>query len=231
MISIKNLAVQYDKHIVLQHLNLNISSAITHGILGLNGSGKTTLFNAIYGLLKISDGEILFGGNALPKTIISFLESELYFFSNITAREFLMLFENKNNIDIEQLAVILHLPLDELIENYSHGMKKKLALLSLLPQNKPLLMLDEPFNGLDLQSVETLKQIILKLKQQQKTMVISSHIIETLFETCDVIHYLNEGKIEQSFARENYNQISETILKKLNDNTANKLNSIFDTKV
>ena len=74
-------------------------------------------------------------------------------------------------------------------------MKKKLAIMAVLKQDKAILILDEPFNGLDIESCRLIRQILLKLKEQGKTIILTSHIIETLTNVCDYIHYLEAGKI------------------------------------
>lgn len=223
--------MQYGSHVVLKNLSVHFEANKVHGILGLNGSGKTSLFNSIYGLVQKSGGIINFDVAGSAKEIIAFLESDLFFFSNITAREYLLLFDNKGMLDIDSLSNMLHIPLDEFIENYSHGMKKKLALMSVVLRDKPVLLLDEPFNGLDLNAVETVKQIVGKMRDRNKTVVITSHIIETLYDTCDVIHFLNNGEIQYTYTRENFGEIAETILKQLRETTTDSLNKIFDKKI
>jgi ABC-2 type transport system ATP-binding protein len=88
-------------------------------------------------------------------------------------------------------------------------MKKKLAFLGILSLNRQILILDEPFNGLDLETNEILKQIIEQLHKNGKTIIITSHILETLTGICSEIHYLNNGYIEETFRPNTYNQLSK----------------------
>jgi ABC-2 type transport system ATP-binding protein len=198
MIIIENLIVSYNKGMnIIDSLNLMLSENLIHGIVGLNGAGKTSLLNAIFGLKSIDSGNIKNNGSKINKKDVSFLETENYFYSNITGREYLGLFKNKN-FDHDKWNKLFLLPLDLIIDNYSTGMKKKLALMAVLKQDKHIMILDEPFNGLDIETCRIIRQVLLKLKECGKTIIITSHIIETLTNLCDYIHYLEKGKIEYS---------------------------------
>ena len=87
-------------------------------------------------------------------------------------------------------------------------MKKKLALTGMLMLDKPINILDEPFNGVDFEGVHILYDIIRQLKSENKVVVVSSHIIETLFHTCDKIALLQEGKIEKIYEKEEFSQLN-----------------------
>jgi ABC-type multidrug transport system, ATPase component len=218
MISIKDLTISYNKQsTVIDSLNLSMEENQIHGIVGLNGAGKTTLLNAIYGLIKTDSGEIHRTDEKITKKDISYLTTENYFYSNITGREYIGLFRNVH-FDLEKWNELFSLPLDKLIDHYSTGMKKKLALLSILKQDKPILILDEPFNGLDMETCRIIRSILLRLKERGKTVIITSHIIETLTNLCDYIHYLENGKItfttEKTRFKEFESNIFESIEKK-----------------
>ena len=198
MISIKDLNISYDsKSKVIDSLNLSLIRNNIHGIVGLNGAGKTTLLNSIYGLIKMNAGEISCEGKNVTKKDISYLVTENFFYSRITAREYLSLFKNEQ-FDLEKWNGLFSLPLDRIIDDYSTGMKKKLALMGVLKQDKPIMILDEPFNGLDIETCRIIRSILLRLKDRGKTIIITSHIIETLTNLCDYIHYLEKGKIKYS---------------------------------
>ena len=107
------------------------------------------------------------------------------------------------------------LPLNELIENYSTGMKKKLALISILKQDKPVYILDEPYNGLDLETNQILEIIITTLQQKNKTILISSHILEPLLTTCDKIYLLEDGIFKKTYEKDNFKNIDEELFGKL----------------
>ena len=94
------------------------------------------------------------------------------------------------------------------VQYYSSGMKKKLALIGMLMLDKPINILDEPFNGVDFEGVHILYDIIRQLKSENKIVIVSSHIIETLFHTCDKIAFLQNGNIEKIYEKEEFSQLN-----------------------
>lgn len=211
MITIENLTVSYvSGQNVIDSLNLVLSENTINGIVGLNGAGKTTLLNSIYGLKSIDSGKILHNDGKINKQEMSFLVTENYFYSNITGREYLGLFKN-TIYDDDKWNQLFLLPLDVIIDDYSSGMKKKLALMGILKQDKPVMILDEPFNGLDIETCRIIRQILLKLKDQNKTIITTSHIIETLTNLCDFIHYLENGKIRYSRDKSDFKEFEREI--------------------
>lgn len=220
MISINNLSVSYNsKPNVIDDLNLELQENTINGIVGLNGAGKTTLLNTIYGLKKAKSGEIKHNNYPILKTEMSYLLTENFFYSNITAREYLGLFKN-NDFNNDKWNELFLLPLDEIIDAYSTGMKKKLALMGILKQNKKIMILDEPFNGLDIESARIIRSILLKLKEKGKTIIITSHIIETLTNLCDFIHFMENGKIKFSKGKEEFSDFEKEIFESIeNKNT------------
>ena len=102
-----------------------------------------------------------------------------------------------------------------LVENYSTGMKKKLALLGVLKQNQPIFILDEPFNGLDLETNKIHEIIITTLGKKDKTIFVSSHIIEPLLSICDKIHLLENGNFITTFDKNEFDKIDDILFGKL----------------
>ncbi len=211
MITIKNLSISYKKEDrIINALNLSIQDKTINGIVGLNGSGKTTLLNSIFGLLKLDEGEINYKQEKISKKQISYLPTENFFYSYITGREYLNIFRTKKFNENKWNKLFL-LPLDQIIDEYSTGMKKKLALLAILKQDKPILILDEPFNGLDIETARIMRSILLKLKEKGKTIIITSHIIETLTNLCDFIHFLEDGKIKYSKEKKEFAEFEKSL--------------------
>ncbi len=211
MISIENLTVSYTKNVkVIDDLSLSISEGCIHGIVGLNGAGKTTLLNTIYGLKHTQKGTITFNRKKINKKQVSYLVTDNFFYSNITAREYLSLFKNPD-FKIDIWNELFCLPLDRIIDEYSTGMKKKLAIMGVLKQDKPIIILDEPFNSLDVETARIVRSILLKFKEKGKTIIITSHIIETLTNLCDYIHYLEKGKISYSCDKKNFAQFEQQL--------------------
>ena len=215
MISINNLTVSYNNQDnVIEELNLQMNENCIHGIVGLNGSGKTTLLNSVFGLKKYNQGEILFNKKKLTKKDISFLPTENYFYPNITGREYLKLFKNQK-FDTKKWNSLFVLPLDKIIDTYSTGMKKKLALLGMLKNNKPIMILDEPFNGLDIETSRIIRSILIRFRKSKKTIIITSHIIETLTNMCDYIHYLEDKKIKFNIEKDGFKNFENEIFKSI----------------
>ncbi len=212
MLIINDLSVAYGKNTVLQQLNLQLPKAQIHGIVGLNGSGKTTLLHTIFGLLQAKTGDILFDNQAISKKNIAYLETKPFFYSRITGKEYLQLFQiNHPQFDLQQWNRLFELPLTQLIDTYSTGMKKKLALLGVLALNKPILILDEPFNGLDLESNEKVKEILKILRAKGTTILVTSHILETLTTLCDTISYLVDGCIQFTYQQKEFPQLEQLL--------------------
>lgn len=206
MLEIKNISVNFKDKNVLQNLSLEIEEGIILGILGKNGAGKTTLFESLYQSQKYN-GEILWQSQKLLRQNISYLETENYFYPYITGREYLSYFAKDKLPKTIELAEKFQLPLDKYVQYYSSGMKKKLALIGMLMLDKPINILDEPFNGVDFEGVHLLYDIIRELKQSNKMVIISSHIIETLFHTCDRIVTLENGIISNIFEKADFEKL------------------------
>ena len=216
MISVKNLVVLFNDHAVLKNITVDFETGLVHGIVGLNGAGKTTFFNVLAKMLTPASGELIQNGKALGIKDSAYLETNNFFFSRITGNEYLKIFNQTNaGFNLAALQDYLKLPLDELIENYSTGMKKKLALLAVLKQDKPVFILDEPFNGLDLETNKILEIIILSLKQKQKTVFVSSHIIDPLLSVCDKIHLLEDGCFVKTYLKNDFSKIEEDLFGRL----------------
>lgn len=216
MISIQNLTLSFNKHQVLKNISIDFEPGLIHGIVGLNGAGKTTFFNVLAKMLKPDSGELKQNEIALGIKDTAYLETGNFFFSRITGNEYLKIFRQTNaEFNLVALQNYLKLPLDELIENYSTGMKKKLALLAVLKQDKPVFILDEPFNGLDLETNKVLEIIITALQKKQKTVFVSSHIIEPLLSICDKIHLLDNGIFLRTYNKPDFTKIEEDLFGKL----------------
>lgn len=212
MLTISNLTVSYGSRVVLENLSLTLGAGSIHGLVGLNGAGKTTLLNALYGIKKPDRGELLYNGAPLKRSSMSFLETENFFYSNITGNEYLSLFRSPNaDYSATRWNELFTLPLDELIDGYSTGMKKRLALMATLKQDREILILDEPFNGLDIEASKLLSLLVVKLRDKGRTIIITSHILESLINICTHIHYIANGSIAFTREAENFAGIENEI--------------------
>lgn len=223
MIKIKGLGKYYGKNEVLKGINMEFSRGKVYGIVGENGAGKTTLFRCIAGL-ESYNGEIISEIQPL-KNHLGLLLTDPFFFSKITGKEYIRLLcnaRNKKNINIDQKN-IFDLPLNQYASTYSTGMKKKLAITAILLQENECFILDEPFNGVDIQSNIILTEIILKLKELNKTVLVSSHIFSTLSDTCDEIHLLRKGEHIKSVQKVNFKFLEQEMKETTIGNRIEKL--------
>ncbi|MEZ4874894.1 MAG: ATP-binding cassette domain-containing protein [Flavobacteriaceae bacterium] len=209
MIKIEKLSKFYGKKQVLNSIDLEFKKGKIYGIVGENGAGKSTLFRCISGLENYK-GTISSDYPKL-KDHLGLLLTEPYFFSKITGKEYIQLLANARQTELTNIEDknIFDLPLNQYASTYSTGMKKKLALTAILLQENNVFILDEPFNGVDIQSNLVITEIIKRIKKLEKTVIISSHIFSTLANTCDEIYLMKNGKIIKKVEQEDFNNLEK----------------------
>jgi ABC-2 type transport system ATP-binding protein len=207
MIKIEKLSKYYGKKQVLNSINLEFEKGKIYGIVGENGAGKTTLFSCISGLKKYKGN--ISSDYAKLKDHLGLLLTEPFFFSKITGKEYIQLLANARQKELTNIEDknIFDLPLKQYASTYSTGMKKKLALTAILLQENNVFILDEPFNGVDIQSNLIITEIIKRFKKLEKTVIISSHIFSTLAETCDEIYLMKNGEIIKKVEQADFNKL------------------------
>ncbi len=223
MIELTNLSKSFGQHQVLREISYTFSGGKVYGIVGENGAGKTTLFRCLAGL-ETATGTITSALQPL-KNNLGYLTSDPYFMSKLTGEDYIYLLTDARGKKIKNLSErnIFELPLKEYASSYSTGMKKKLALTATLLQNNNYYILDEPFNGIDLQSSIILTEIILRLKAMGKIILISSHIFSTLKDTCDEILVLEAGRISKSVKSDQFGDFEEEMKEKILKKDIDKL--------
>lgn len=230
MISINNISFYYNKEKpIFNNLSLSFEANAINGIVGLNGSGKSTLLNLIYKFLKPDSGEILLNNAPINRRDIAFLESENYFYPNTTGFEYLSLFSNRS-FDIEKWNTLFNLPLNSLVTDYSVGMKKRLAIFGLIKQNKSVLMLDEPFNGLDIESVAMLRELLVILAKQGKTILLTSHLLPLMGELCNLVFYIKSPNEVLTISADDFSHFAENLLKSLGQQQRDEILRVVDYK-
>lgn len=223
MIRLEKISKYFGRQQVLKEINLEFEDGGVYGIVGENGAGKTTLFRCMAGLEQY-DGSIISTLTPL-KNHLGWLPTDPFFFSRITGKEYLQFCCNARNVPLQDAESknIFELPLNRYASDYSTGMKKKLALTAILLQENKYFILDEPYNGVDIQSNILITEIIQRLKALNKTVLIASHIFSTLEETCDAIHYLHQGSIVQSVGKDGFAALATTLKAVTLDNRMDKL--------
>lgn len=230
-LQIEHLSFAYNEHAVLSGLNLTLKNGAIHGLAGINGAGKTTLLRLIAGHLKPQEGQIAWNGKSNFVKELAFLETQAWFYPLMTGHDYLDLFSAGNpSFSREEWNKLFKIPLSEEADLYSAGMQKKLALMGMLALDRSVLLMDEPFNALDLEAVELLRQILPRLSAQGKTILLTSHILETLTYSCDTIALLSGQKILQQFAKNDFYEL-ESVLR-THHHTLNQevLNQLFENQ-
>lgn len=211
MINVQSLNKSYGNKKILTDLNCSFEQGKVYGIVGKNGAGKTTLFKCLLNLETYS-GTIDCALGSL-KNITGYLPTDPYFLSHLTGKEYLQLMCNSRDVKVDSFTSrnIFDLPLHRYAETYSTGMKKKLALTGVLLQKNEVFILDEPFNGVDIEGNMLINEVIQKLKELGKTVIISSHIFSTLKDNCDMIYYLENGTTSDGIPKDQFSSIEQRL--------------------
>lgn len=224
MILISDLHFSFGQNKVLSGLDIEWNLHAIHGLMGANGSGKSTLFRIMKGLLNPDQGSMQMEDEALDKNNIAFLPTDPFFYPRMKGSEYLEFFRIQNrNFDTGKWNKIMQLPLESLVGNYSTGMKKKLAILGCLALDRKILLLDEPFNGLDADAFQVAQEILLQQVELGKTVILSSHISHSLTDICDDIAYLEKGSISQTFERNMYEKMDRMLYAEKREEIRNQL--------
>jgi ABC-2 type transport system ATP-binding protein len=208
-IQIENVTKVYKKRIrALNDISFKVREGMITGFIGRNGSGKTTTINILAGLLKPDTGtvrimdETIKPGDWRYKARTGFMLEKLTLVENLTGREYLsfagnMYGINKKDTDqrIDKFLEYVDMENGENkpIKTYSHGMKKKISLVTALLNNPDLVILDEPLAGIDPVSGSSIKQLIRTLKEKKKTIFFSSHELGVVENLCDDIIIIENG--------------------------------------
>lgn len=206
MLKINGLSKKFKKRVVLDHIDLELDFGNIYGFIGANGSGKSVFFKTICGFLKADSGTVALDGKVIGKDIdflpeLGVLIEKPGFIENYTQFENLKYLAQINNRlnDGDIRAALEMVGLDtgnhEKVKNFSLGMRQRLAIAQAIMENQKIIILDEPFNGLDQQGAAQIKQLLLGLKSPDRLILLTSHISGDIEELSDYIFEFSAGKI------------------------------------
>ncbi|PGR97630.1 ATP-binding cassette domain-containing protein [Bacillus pseudomycoides] len=204
VIEVKEFTKVIKNHTVLNNINLRLEKGKIYGFQGKNGSGKTMLLRAISGLIKPNKGEVFVNqkklDNNFPDSIGLLIEYPGFLpsYTGFQNLKLLASIQNKiNDKDIKEILTQVGLePTDKRkVRKYSLGMKQRLGIAQAVMENPDILVLDEPTNALDKNTVKIVRELLLDLKQQGKTIIIASHDQHELQLLCDDLYTIDNGEI------------------------------------
>lgn len=210
MLKIENLCKSYGDKRVLQDLSIHINKGEIFGFIGHNGAGKSTTIKCCVGILKFESGEIFVDGVSIKTDPLECKRNIAYIPDNPDLYEYMKGVEYLNFIGsifkvessvlaerIKKYAADFELTdsLAQPISTYSHGMKQKLALISAWIHSPKLIIMDEPFVGLDPKSAHTLKVMMREMCDNGGAIFFSTHVLEVAEKLCDKVAILKEGKV------------------------------------
>ena len=210
MIKLDQITKSFGKNTVLKEITLSITKGEIFGLIGKNGAGKTTLLSIIAGLSDATNGTCIIKGRHSSKETrldnISYLPDVPTFFDHMTVKEFLdFLYMKKSGYKEKRdnLIRLVGLNGNTIIKTMSRGMRQRLGMAATLVNDPDIILLDEPSSALDPMGRYELSQILLHLKQQGKTIILSTHILTDMETICDRVGFLHNGKIEKILSPKN----------------------------
>ena len=213
MLKISNFTKKYDKNVAVDNLSLHIQKGEIYGFIGHNGAGKTTTLKCVVGILNFDDGEILINGNSIKdnplecKKDIAYIPDNPDLYDYMTGIQYLNFVSDIFNVDtdirkqrIDSLASTFEIKdkLNDLISSYSHGMKQKLAIIAAWIHEPRLIIMDEPFVGLDPKAAFSLKEMMRDVCDKGGAIFFSTHVLEVAEKLCDKIAIIKNGKLIKS---------------------------------
>lgn len=210
MISIKNLSKNYSDFEAVHDLSLEVNAGEVFGFLGPNGAGKTTTIRILAGLLPPTSGEVKVGGfdivteSLKAKAVTGFIPDTPFLFERLTGNEFLRFTGRLYGVSSREVSrrseeQLGFFDLEEwsgqLIESYSHGMKKRLAMASALLHRPRVLIVDEPMVGLDPLGARKVRGLFRTLAREGMTVFLTTHELSTAEAVCDKLAIIHHGKL------------------------------------
>ena len=210
MIKILNVTKKYGDKKALDNVSFEVGDGEIFAFIGHNGAGKTTLIKAIVGIHDFDEGEILINGKSIAKEPVACKKEMAYvpdnpeLYENMRAIQFINficdMYEvdlEKRNKNIKKYAEMFEMSqnLNDTIDSFSHGMKQKTALIAALSHDPKILIMDEPFVGLDPKAVFDTKEVMREMVKNGKTIFFSTHILDVAEKLCTKVAIIKKGKI------------------------------------
>jgi ABC-type multidrug transport system ATPase subunit len=210
LIDIVRVSKSFGEKVALRDVSWSFPKGRISGLLGPNGAGKTTLFRLLMGILKATEGRMTIQGydcfddRVIAKRLVGFLPDEPVFYSYLSGQEVLELSAGMHGLEVRAAIqrlqpLIMRLGMVEAMsqfaDDYSRGMKKKLGLLLALLHEPPLLVLDEPTNGLDVESTRLFFDLMRELAAAGTTIVFSTHLMDQVERLCSHVAIIHEGRL------------------------------------
>lgn len=210
MINLMNLSKDYGNGMIVKDITLTINDGEIFGLLGPNGAGKSTTLKMMTGILYPTKGDVSYDGESITQNAIQAKSSFGYvsdspdMFLGFTGLDYLTFIASVYHMSqtdarkrIEELSLEFHMEkdLNETIINYSHGMRQKIFIISSLMHDPKNWILDEPMTGLDPDSAFKVKQRMRKQKEENKTVLFSTHVLDVAEKICDRIGILQKGEL------------------------------------
>ncbi len=206
IIKVDKVIKKFGSDIALSNVSIEFERGKIYGVVGRNGSGKTVLFKTIIGFLKPTSGKVIVGGKEIGKDtdfadnigIVIETPGFLSSYSGYKNLEYLASIKNrigKKEIKESMERVGLDANSKKKVGKYSLGMRQRLGIAQAIMENPDILILDEPMNGLDNQGVEDVREILLNLKEEGKSIILASHNKEDIEVLCDEVYEMDHGKL------------------------------------
>jgi ABC-2 type transport system ATP-binding protein len=210
MLEVRNVHKRYSSIPAIEAVSFIARAGEVTGYLGANGSGKSTTMKMVTGLIEPSSGQILFDGRPIAEDMMAFrrrmgyVPEEPHLYTHLSGMEYLVMVSALRDMErgssSERIRGLLHLfglygDRDVSLSSYSKGMRQKILLSAALMHNPDLILLDEPFSGLDVGSSLVLRNLTRELANRGKVVLFSSHELETVERLCTHIVILHRGKI------------------------------------
>ena len=213
MLEINGLSTSYGSHKAVDNLSMRIANGEIHGFIGHNGAGKTTTLRSIAGIMQFEEGTITIDGHSIKeeplacKKIMAYIPDNPDLYEFMSGIQYLNFIADIFGVDVSTRDERIHRytdlfeitnVLDDAISSYSHGMKQKLAIVSAWIHEPKLILMDEPFVGLDPKASHILKQMMREFCDQGNAILFSTHVLEVAEKLCDRVAIIKDGKLIRS---------------------------------